>query len=195
MKPSLKARNGLAAVRSLVGDSVWRPGCPARTMPLSGYGLDLYCVWRGVITVAEMAGSGLSGKQAVAPDGQTQIAVPHFDERQHRLAIGADSRPLGHNGVILVTRAGPRLRPALPVLVEPNERGEPYRYSLNYEVEPTPGSGAAPAWLLRHRRRDWQHAAGGVCSATTRPRTTSKSNQRLGSGKPSAGSTRRSRRS
>ena len=32
--------------------------------------------------------------------------LPHLDERQRRLALGAEARMLGHGGIKLVARAG-----------------------------------------------------------------------------------------
>jgi hypothetical protein len=92
-----------------------------------------------------------------------EAILPHLDERQRRLLLGAEARALGHGGIRLVARAAgvreatvslgageldsgaeplgrarrpgggrkraadldPGLRPALPALVEPQERGDP----------------------------------------------------------------------
>lgn len=35
-----------------------------------------------------------------------QALLPHLDERQRRLAIGAEARSLGHGGIRLVAAAG-----------------------------------------------------------------------------------------
>src|SRR6516225_6174632 len=69
------------------------------------------------------------------------VILPHLDERQRRLLLGAEARALGHGGIRLVAGAGgvrragggrkraaeadPGLVPALLALVEPDERGDP----------------------------------------------------------------------
>src|SRR6516225_6641129 len=64
--------------------------------------------------------------------------LPHLDERQRRLLLGAEARALGHGGIRLVAAAaGVReatvslgaaeldAGPALLALVQPDERGDP----------------------------------------------------------------------
>src|SRR6266702_3400910 len=74
----------------------------------------------------------MGGKEEAAQVLTVKFAVifPHLDERQRRLLMAAEARPLGRarrpgGGRKRAADADPGLRPALLALVEPQERGDP----------------------------------------------------------------------
>ena len=98
-------------------------------------------------------GGGMTSAQGVLA-AKFEVILPHLDERQRRLLMGAEARALGHGGIRAVARAAgvaeleagaeplgrvrrpgagrkratevdPGLLPALLALVEPEERGDP----------------------------------------------------------------------
>jgi Rhodopirellula transposase DDE domain len=72
------------------------------------------------------------------------LLLPHLDERQRRLTLGAAACVRGHGGIRLAAGAGRRrlrdldadLLPALLALVEPDQRGDP-ESALRWTVKST----------------------------------------------------------